>query len=138
MRVLTITKTTQLPIKAGHFLKTDDDLYLFWSKVDFGSGEGCWIWTGTKINTGYGQHRVGKKKLLVHRIAFLDVGGVINAGKILRHSCNTQACLNPAHLTAGTQKENIHDAIRAGRFKWVDGRLGAAARAAKKAGSRSA
>jgi hypothetical protein len=33
----------------------------------------------------------------------------------LLHSCDTPTCVNPAHLTPGTVKENIQDAIEKGR-----------------------
>jgi hypothetical protein len=35
--------------------------------------------------------------------------------RVVRHSCNTPACINPAHLRVGTQRDNMQDMIQAGR-----------------------
>jgi hypothetical protein len=32
------------------------------------------------------------------------------------HHCDNPPCCNPLHLYAGTQRQNIHDAIARGRF----------------------
>ncbi|WP_089946011.1 HNH endonuclease [Litoreibacter albidus] len=31
------------------------------------------------------------------------------AGEVVRHRCNNRRCINPDHLVAGTQLENIED-----------------------------
>ena len=41
-------------------------------------------------------------------------------GLIVMHSCDTPRCVNPAHLSQGTQADNAHDRDRKGR--WVRGR----------------
>ena len=43
-------------------------------------------------------------------------GKEIPAGMISRHLCNNPSCVNPEHIVAGTQKENIQDQINAGTF----------------------
>lgn len=40
---------------------------------------------------------------------------LVPAGYVVRHKCDNPKCVNPAHLEIGTQKDNIHDAIRRGR-----------------------
>ena len=47
-------------------------------------------------------------------------------GAVMRHLCHNPLCINPDHLRWGTQKENIHDTIRAsshGRRTRTGGKL---------------
>ena len=79
---------------------------------------GCWNWTGCKIPSGYGQIRYGGKMILVHRLsAHFYLGFPLFSKLHILHSCDNPACFNPKHLSSGTQKENIHDAISRGRFE---------------------
>lgn len=51
-----------------------------------------------------------------HRIAFLLGNGHLPPAPLLvRHLCGERACCNPAHLAAGTNKENSRDMVRHGR-----------------------
>jgi DNA invertase Pin-like site-specific DNA recombinase len=42
--------------------------------------------------------------------------GPIPEGLFVLHSCDNPPCCNPAHLRAGTQKENIEDAVERDRL----------------------
>lgn len=39
------------------------------------------------------------------------------ADQVVMHLCNNRACVNPGHLRAGTQMENIHQSVREGRMR---------------------
>ena len=39
----------------------------------------------------------------------------IPEGLVIRHLCHNPLCVNPHHLTPGTQTQNVQDMIRAGR-----------------------
>jgi hypothetical protein len=41
--------------------------------------------------------------------------GPIDPGMEIMHTCDTPACVNPAHLSQVTHKANMHDMIRKGR-----------------------
>ena len=90
-------------------MKTVEDR--FWEKVDK-SGD-CWEWTASRKESGYGQLNVGRKPLRAHRVSFQIHFGYMPA--VVRHTCDNPPCVNPAHLIAGSQLENIHDAIERGR-----------------------
>lgn len=69
---------------------------------------------GCVNNKGYGQVRHCGKTMLAHRVAFELFNGRVPEG-ILLHSCDTPLCCNPAHLTEGTQAENLSDMRNKGR-----------------------
>lgn len=80
---------------------------------------GCWLWEGPYIKNsrGYGTHggHVKGREYLTHRIAYIATNGPIPAKQVVMHKCDTPACVNPNHLTIGTQQENINDMGRKGR-----------------------
>jgi hypothetical protein len=43
------------------------------------------------------------------------VKGPIKDGDVIRHTCDNKCCINPDHLIAGTQAENIKDIYDRGR-----------------------
>lgn len=80
---------------------------------------GCWWWLGGKDAAGYGvawvklEKRKGNKR--AHRVMYEYYVGPIPEGLILRHKCNNPSCVNPYHLTLGTQKDNVQDAVQLNR-----------------------
>ena len=89
----------------------------FLDKYTDKSGE-CWLWTGTKHNTGYGYFTLtvgGRRKVLAHRAAYEQVNGPIPEGKSIRHKCDTPACVNPDHLSLGSHRDNMNDMAVRGR-----------------------
>lgn len=66
----------------------------------------------------YGRARIAGKHTSLHRKVFLDTYGYLP--EVVRHTCDNPRCINPAHLLAGTQQDNMQDRLSRGR--WSGGR----------------
>lgn len=76
---------------------------------------GCWIITSHTGKDKYRKvHRDGKY-IMVHRYAYEQANGPIPKGKVIMHLCDNTRCINPAHLKAGTHKQNSVDMMKKGR-----------------------
>lgn len=85
------------------------------SRIRIDAATGCWEWTGSLDKDGYAEVWYDGKKRRGHRLAFkLWVGDVADDVKVM-HTCDNPPCINPAHLKAGSQKENNRDARDKGR-----------------------
>ena len=73
--------------------------------------DGCWLWTGSTGNTGYARGFFSGKRWLVHRWAYTHFVGPIPDGFVIDHLCRRITCVNPAHLEAVTQQENIRRSL---------------------------
>jgi hypothetical protein len=116
-----MTHFIKVPAPESHGLLFTDiaEAARFWSKVEVGSPDACWPFKDRLSSLGYGQIRHAGKRVMAHRIAYMDSVGPIANGLVVRHRCDNSMCCNPAHLQLGTQKDNVHDAISRGRFKQV-------------------
>ena len=78
---------------------------------------GCWLWRGTMDPvTGYGRLSVRRRSVGAHRVSYLINAGLIPDGMSILHACDVRLCVNPAHLYAGTQADNMRDAVERGRM----------------------
>ena len=89
----------------------------FWAKVGPRLPDRCWEWTASLTGGGYAQFRLGSKKVNGHRVSYLLEHGSIPEGLSILHRCHNRRCVNPAHLYAGTQKQNIADMHMAGHYR---------------------
>ena len=76
---------------------------------------GCWLWTGAKDRDGYGVIADGRRTLAAHRVSYELHNRALPPGSLVMHSCDTPACVNPAHLSVGTKRTNALDMTRKGR-----------------------
>lgn len=81
---------------------------------------GCWLWTGTcakhpRTGLEYPMFRLGKNRR-GNRVAYELFVGTLPQGAVVRHRCDVTTCVNPQHLCLGTQKDNVDDRDRRGRW----------------------
>ena len=83
------------------------------SKIQRITETGCWIWMGaTKTHKHpYGWLSYNKKHYNAHRLFYMIHHGIefIDSKIVICHTCDIPQCVNPEHLYAGTQKQNVKD-----------------------------
>ncbi len=78
----------------------------FWVKVE--KTQTCWYWIGATGPNGYGRFGLGGPTGYAHRISYEEANGTIPTGLVIDHICRVRCCVNPDHLRAVTQNDNIH------------------------------
>lgn len=68
---------------------------------------GCWLWMGAGNGNGYGQFWHQGRMRPAHRIAYEYCVGIVPSGLFIDHLCRVRCCVNPDHMEAVTNKENV-------------------------------
>lgn len=93
----------------------------FWDKVKIGSKTDCWEWIAHRNKDGYGRLRINNKDYTAHRVSWEIHNGPLpkwtgfDNGLCIMHKCDNPSCVNPNHLSAGTNIENQRDSSAKGR-----------------------
>lgn len=86
-------------------------------QYEVGEG-GCWNWTGTLNNKGYGRFQFEGKSYGAHRVAFAVGKNTALPGiVVVCHRCDNPRCMNPEHLFLGTLDDNNQDMRAKGRAR---------------------
>ena len=92
----------------------------FWDRLTR-CADGCWVWQGSRLKTGYGTLSVDGRGWRAHRLAYTLAVGPIPQGLKVLHKCDNPPCCNPDHLWLGTQGDNIRDMNVKGRARGAPG-----------------
>lgn len=79
----------------------------FFKKIRIDSETGCWLWTGTTRQDGYGRFWLNGRDWRAHRASFLHFKGPLEHGYEPDHLCRRRHCVFYGHLEAVTQRENV-------------------------------
>jgi len=106
-------------VSNGRYNSTPDKLWANTVRTE----TGCLVWAGatTRKERGYGMLSWNGERRLAHHLAYELANGSIPSGMVVMHTCDNSLCINPEHLTVGTQEDNIHDMFKKGRARIVRG-----------------
>lgn len=76
---------------------------------------GCWIWSGALNTRGYGHCHPDGKQAMAHRLSYEIFVGALKEDELVLHRCDIRCCVNPHHLYAGSQVDNMRDMHTRGR-----------------------
>ncbi len=92
-----------------------------WAYTDIRGNDDCWPWLGPIVRPSfpYGSMKlkIGDRhcSMNAHRFMWLVEHPLEELPESVCHSCDNSMCINPKHLFAGTQIDNIRDCISKGR-----------------------
>jgi hypothetical protein len=77
---------------------------------------GCWIFLGCLNQNGYGRFTTKTgQNIFAHRASYSEFVCDIPEGMSVLHACDTPSCINPDHLSLGTQIDNMAEMASRGR-----------------------
>lgn len=99
---------TRLP--CGRYAASVTTMQRWAAKVrlpEYWKDEACWGWAGTVDRWGYGTLWDNGRSVKATRFSYQRFIGPIPDGLVLDHLCRNPNCVNPSHLEAVTDKENV-------------------------------
>lgn len=101
----TVRKGEHYPYITNHHRRSSP---IEWVAEDTGYGTPCWLWQRAKSHDGYALGRsVDGRLRYVHLVDFEERFGPRPDGMVLDHLCRVRHCVNPDHLEAVTNAENL-------------------------------
>ena len=86
----------------------EDILPLKWScRIVEHDETGCWLWIGAWGASEYGVINFRGGNTTAHRAIYQFVTGEFLGSEVVDHLCKVHPCVNPSHLQAVSQTENL-------------------------------
>ncbi len=85
----------------------------FWRFVEQRGDGDCWPWIGQRqpakpsATSGYGYLYIGSVRTPAHRHSYALAHGRVADDLVIDHLCRNPCCVNPAHLEAVSNVENV-------------------------------
>lgn len=91
---------------------------LFWDKVDIDTTpNGCYTWTASVNNCGYGLTKLKGRSITAHRFAFIFYHGYMPPENLeINHTCHNRRCVRKEHLFLASHTTNMTTASNTGRM----------------------
>lgn len=96
----------------------DNEINRFYDSIEMIPDSGCWLWTGTLNEKGYGRTTSKGIPITTHRWSWIIHNGYIETGKHVLHICDVRSCCNPSHLFIGTHQDNMIDRDKKKNLPW--------------------
>lgn len=78
-------------------------------KVTPAGPDECWVWKGRLKGGKKGRYGLTSRGVASRVALEIALGRPLRDGYEACHTCDVQACVNPAHLYEGTHRQNMHD-----------------------------
>lgn len=109
----------------------------FWSMVERRGPNECWPWLRCVNRKGYGRFYAGRRSVPAHRFAWVITHGVDpDPSEVVMHCCDNPPCCNPAHLSRGTNLDNVRDMCAKGRARFGGNGAGGSSHPVRRADDR--
>jgi hypothetical protein len=87
------------------------EMHRIMEKIERSAATGCWLWTASCRQNGYGQVYFRGTMTEAHRAVWTLHRGSVPIGMQLDHLCRVRSCVNPDHLEVVTGRENTYRSL---------------------------